>query len=124
IWQSAPPGQVNERIVAALRSCLARLPTADGGDRRRVTLSPANELYYGSTLAERMALVEEALAMALRLGDKALLLHGNLVGFAALWVSATAEQRLDRVTEAMALARELGQDQSYVVAATMRTVVE
>ena len=124
IWQSAPPGQVNERIVAALRSCLARLPTADGVDRCRVMLSLANELYYGSTLAERIALVDEALAMAQRLGDKALLLHGNLVGFAALWVCATAEQRLARVTEAMALARELGQEQSYVVAATMRTVVE
>ena len=87
-------------------------------------LSLANELYYGSTLAERTALVEEALAMAQRLGDKALLLHGDLVGFAAFWVSATAEQRLARVTEAIALARELGQEQSYVVAATMRAVVE
>ena len=124
IWQSAPPGQVNERVVAALRSCLERLPAQDGVDRCRVMLSLANELYYGSTLAERMALVDEALAMAQRLGDKALLLHGNLVGFAALWVSATAEQRLARVTQAMELARELGQEQSYVVAATMRTVVE
>ena len=124
IWQSAPPGQVNERVVAALRGCLVRLPAQDGVDRCRVMLSLANELYYGSTLAERMALVEEALAMAQRLGDKALLLHGNMVGFAALWVSATAEQRLTRVTQAMALARELGEEQSYVVAATMRTVVE
>ena len=57
-------------------------------------LSLANELYFGATFEERRALVDEALAMARRLGDDRLLLDALLVAHIALVHARTAEQRL------------------------------
>jgi DNA-binding SARP family transcriptional activator len=124
LWQSAPYGEVHAGIVAALRHCLERLPTSDSPTRCRVMLSLANELYYGATFAERLALVEEALAMAERLVDDRLLLDANQIAFAALWCRATTERRLGFAVRGMELARRLGLEQAYVVSATLRAVVE
>ena len=123
IWQSAAPGQVHEQVVSALRRCLAELPAADGELRCRVMLSLANELYYGTTLAERTALVEQARAMAQRIGDKRLRIDADLIGFAAVWVATTAPERLAWASEALELAAEVEAEQALVVAATMRAVV-
>ena len=90
LWQSARHGGAHPEIIAALRRCLERLPSADHPTRCRVMLSLANELYYGATFGERQALVDEALAMAERLGDERLLLDANQIAFAALWTSDTA----------------------------------
>jgi hypothetical protein len=124
LWQSAPDGQVHQGIVSALRRCLERLPPSDGPTRCRVMVSLANELYYGATFAERLALVEEGLAMAERLGDERLLLDACQIAFAALWCPGTAEARLGYASRAVELSSRLGEQQAFVVSATLRTVVQ
>ncbi|HQR27041.1 MAG TPA: hypothetical protein PLP61_08395, partial [Nocardioides sp.] len=122
LWRSAPAGQVNEDVVAALRRSLAELPAADDPLRSRVMLALANELHYGATFEERTALVEQALAMARRLDHPGAVMDAALVGFMALWRPDTAEQRLDLATEAMAIASTLGAERSFTVAATLTAV--
>ncbi|HEY7717739.1 MAG TPA: BTAD domain-containing putative transcriptional regulator [Pedococcus sp.] len=124
LWQSGAHGQVHGPVVAALRRCLELLPAEDGPTRCRVMLSLANELYYGSTFEQRRALVDEAVAMARRLGDDALLLDACQIAFAALWCPRTAPERLGHITEAVALAERLGRERALVVCLTQRTVVE
>jgi hypothetical protein len=45
------------------------------------------------------------------------------VGFVALWTVWTAPDRLERVTEALELARGIGDERDFLVAATLRAVV-
>ena len=122
LWQSAPHGVVHGDVVAALRRSLAELPPEDDALRCRATLSLANELYYGSTFEERSALVDEALAMARRLGDDQLLVECCQVGFVSLWQPDTAERRVALITEAMDLAIKHGQERAFTVAATLASV--
>ncbi|SFB72278.1 Transcriptional regulatory protein, C terminal [Nocardioides terrae] len=123
LWRSAPPGEVNGTVVAALRGSLERLPEGDGELRCRTLLALANELAEQTTFAERAALVDEATAMARRLGDPRLVIDTCLVGFVALWTAWTAGDRLDRVTRAMELARHIGDEREFLVAATLRAAV-
>lgn len=123
LWQSGPPGFVNERVVGALRASLAGLPDTDSLVRCRVMLSLALEIYYGSTFEERRALVDEGMAMARRLGDDALLLDACQIAFVALWCPSTAEQRRENITEGMALALRLGNERASVVTTTLGAVV-
>ncbi len=85
-------------------------------------LGLANELYYSASFEERRALVEQALAMARRLGDDALVLDACEVGFVSLWRPDTAELRLELASEAMAIASRLGNERAFVVAATLTAV--
>ncbi|MCW2765837.1 MAG: transcriptional activator domain [Nocardioides sp.] len=122
LWRSAPPGSVNEKVVAALRGSLDRLPTEDSELRCHAMLALANELYEAVGYEERRALVEEGLAMARRLGDQALQLDACQMAYVGLWVPATAAERLDHATEAMELARATGNERGFVVSATLRAV--
>ncbi len=121
--QSAPPGVVNERVVGTLRAALESLPVGDGDLRCRVMLALANEESTVAPVAEVRPLIEEALAMADRLGEPHLRLHARQVASSAIWTPATAEERLAWSTEAVALARDVGDDQAFVVSSTLRTVV-
>ena len=123
LWRSAPPGRVNELVVGALRTSLERLPGGDGDLRCRSMLALANELDFTSSFAELRALVDEALAMADRLGAPRLRLDAYQAAFVSVWVPATAEERLDLARRATGLAREVGEHRSFVVAATLLTVV-
>ncbi|GAA1967699.1 BTAD domain-containing putative transcriptional regulator [Nocardioides panacihumi] len=123
LWRSAPPGEVNEKVVDALRGSLERLPEGDGELRCRTMLALANELFEQAPFAERAAIVDEATDMARRIGEPRLVIDACLVGFVALWTVWTAGERLVRVTEAMELARETGQEREFLVAATLRAVV-
>jgi hypothetical protein len=123
LWRSAPPGEVNEKVVDALRGTLERLPDGDSDLRCRTLLALANELFEQAPFAERAALVDEATDMARRIGDPRLVIDACLVGFVALWTVWTAAERLTRVTEGMELARTTGQEREFLVAATLRAVV-
>ncbi|NYD41251.1 BTAD domain-containing putative transcriptional regulator [Nocardioides panaciterrulae] len=123
LWRSAGPGEVNDTVVGALRSSLERLPGEDSELRCRTMLALANELFNEVSFEERQALVEEALAMAGRLGEPALRLDAHQIAFVALWVPQTAEARLVHATEAMELARSTGDDRAFVVSATLRAAV-
>ncbi|WP_165400373.1 BTAD domain-containing putative transcriptional regulator [Motilibacter rhizosphaerae] len=106
-WLASPYGQVDEVVVAALRQLLEALPRHDDPRRCRVMLSLASEVYYATGSAEREALVDEAVAMARRLGDDRLLLTACLAGATSVWRSARSEEQLALAVEAVALARTL-----------------
>jgi hypothetical protein len=124
LWQTAPHGQVHAVVIEALRRSLAALPPEDSQVRCRAMLALANELYYGATFEERRALVDEALAMATRIGDEALLLDAHLTAFSAIWCHATALERLEHTSEAIRLAEALGNESALVTSLTLRAVVE
>jgi len=123
LWQSAGHGEVHDEVVDALRWSLERLPEDDGAVRCRALLALANELVHGAPLSERQALADEALAMARRLGDEALLLDACQVAFASTWWAGTASRRLELADESLELARRLGQEQAEVVSGCLRAVV-
>jgi DNA-binding SARP family transcriptional activator len=122
LWHSADFGEVHEQVVSALRRCLDRLPTEDSAVRCTTLLGLANEQYFGTALAERESLVDEALAMARRLGDDELLLDALLVAHVALSQPASAERLLRHTAEALELATVLGNERGVVVAAVLLAV--
>lgn len=113
-------GEVDDVIVAALRRALDRLPADDEARRCRVMVSLAGEIYYGASPREREALAEEAVAMARRLGDPALLVNILIRAVIAIWRGANAPQRLAMMTEAAQLARERGDAVGLVSALALR----
>ena len=123
LWQSAPEGQVNERVVGTLRAALESLPPQDGDLRCRVLLALANEQSTVVPMSAGRVLVDEALAMASRLADPRLELHARQVACSMIWAPSTAEERLAWSTEAVTLARTTEEDQAFVVSSTLRTVV-
>lgn len=123
LWQSAGAGEVHGEIVGALRWSLERLPEGDGDVRCRALLALANELVHGAPLSERQELADEALAMARRLGDDALLLDACQVAFSSTWWAGTAPRRLELADESLELACRLGQAQAEVVSGCLRAVV-
>ena len=123
LWQSAHYGSTHDEVIAALRRSLAGLPDADGEMLCRVMLALSNELYYTSSFEERTALVEQAVAMADRLGDEVLQVDARQIGAVSLWQPDTAELRYDMAREAMELAEASGNERGYVAAATHVTVV-
>jgi DNA-binding SARP family transcriptional activator len=122
LWRSAPPGQVNDVVVSALRGSLERLPAEDGELRCLTMLALANELWLDTSYQERRALCDEALAMARRIADPGLLLDACQMAFVGLWHAENTAERLALATEAQGLARDLGEEQAFVVSATLRTV--
>lgn len=123
LWRSAPPGAINQDVVAALRGSLDRLPPEDSELRARTMLALANELDNELAVEERRALCDEALAMARRIADPVLVMDALQITFVALWVARTAPERLELITEAMELARTTGSERSFVVSACLRAAV-
>ncbi|HSU01425.1 MAG TPA: BTAD domain-containing putative transcriptional regulator [Nocardioides sp.] len=123
LWQSPAHGADHPVVIAALRRSLDELPPAEVERRCRALVALAAEAYYKSPPAEREALVEEALALARRTGDDALLLHTLLIGYVATWRPATADLRLALGLEAIELAGRLGDERSLVIAQTLTAVV-
>lgn len=113
-------GDIDEVIVAALRQALDRLPADDEARRCRVMVSLAGEIYYASSPQEREALAEEAVAMARRLGDPALLVNVLIRAVIAIWRGANAPLRLEMMTEAAQIARERGDAVGLVSALALR----
>ncbi|WP_244929340.1 BTAD domain-containing putative transcriptional regulator [Nocardioides sp. W7] len=122
LWRSAPDGEVNDTVVTALRTSLAGLPEGDSALRARVLLALANELHHRTSFADRRALVDEAFAIARRLGDDMLLVDACQVACVSLWVARTAAERLAWTTESMALAAELGEERAHLVSACLQAV--
>jgi hypothetical protein len=85
-------------------------------------LALAGEIYYGATAQEREALADEAVAMARRLDDPALVVDACLRGTIAIWRPATAVQRLELTTAAAEVADELGDHVSLASALALRAV--
>ena len=124
LWQSSADGVVDPVVTGALRDALDRLPDGDDPRRCRVMLALASEIYYSIGPAEREALAVEAVAMARRLDDRTLTLWACLGAAIAVWRAGTADLRHRLTSEAVDLARELGDGLSLASALTLRTVAE
>ena len=120
LWQTGVWGQVDEHVIAILRRCLDALPPGDSVARCRAMSALATEIYYQSSVQEREALSEQALAMARRLGDDQVLLDTLLAVPMSLWSPATAHQRHALAGEAVELAHRLGDAVSLCVALAQR----
>jgi hypothetical protein len=86
-------------------------------------LALAGELYYGVSAQERDALAEEAVAMARRIGDPALLRSACQNAFVCIWRPATARRREELAQEAVEIAQRLGDTRALTYARTLRAVV-
>ena len=122
LWQSTHHGQVDEQMVDALRRALDRLPTADNELRCRTMLALAGELYYGVAPREREALAGEAVAMARRIGDPALLVAACQAAFVTTWRPGTATTRTALAEEALQGAATLDDERALTQAQTVRAV--
>jgi DNA-binding SARP family transcriptional activator len=115
LWRAAPPGETNEVVGDALQESLDRLPDGDSELRCRVMLALAVE----ADGEEAVRWADEALAMARRLEVPALVMAAHQVAHME-WLPSTAADRLERITEALAIAREIGDERAAVVCGTLR----
>jgi DNA-binding SARP family transcriptional activator len=116
VWQTRSYGHVHEPVVDAMRRGLDRLPTTDSEARCRLLLLLAGELFYSDHPTEVDALVELSVAMARRLGDDRLLLSVLTYGFSTRWRRAAIRERLQMATEAVELARRIGDVRAELLA--------
>ncbi len=100
-------GRVDSEKVALLESALALTPS-DTGDRARLLATLAGELAWHPDHHRRIALADEALAVARRCGDPDALLYAILRPVPADWVPERSEHRVQVYGEAVALADRLG----------------
>ncbi|MFL6081225.1 MAG: BTAD domain-containing putative transcriptional regulator [Ornithinibacter sp.] len=122
LWHATPQGSYDAEFVATLRDLLERLPPGDSPQRCRVMLTLATEIYYRCEPAEREALADEAVAMARRLGDPALLAWALLAGYTAVWRGSNAPQRLAMALEAEELTQGPGSEITRSSALTLGAV--
>ncbi|NUR95138.1 MAG: AAA family ATPase [Kribbellaceae bacterium] len=123
LWHTRPYGQTDPYIISVLRRALRELPAADSELRCRALLVLATELYHTDSVAYREALSEQGMAMARRLGDRALLVWACQAAFLATWRPATAPDRLRLADEAVAAAVELADPVREALARTIRVIV-
>jgi tetratricopeptide (TPR) repeat protein len=100
-------GRVDEGLVALLTE--AREALGDGDDRllARVLGRLATELYYSDRTEERVALGEQAVAMARRVGDRAAIASTLSARFLTLWGPENSLQRLQIATDVVALGEDV-----------------
>lgn len=116
LWRSAPDGERNDVVVGALEQSLDRLPAVDSELRCRVMLGLAVE---AEDDAGKARWADEALAMARRLDAPTLVMAAHQVAHME-WLPSTAERRLERITEALEIAREIRDERALVVCGTLR----
>lgn len=138
LWRTAPAFEENGLVISAMRGSLERLPPGDGELRCRTLLGLALELSGDGELPDpdaappdsdlahsddAVALAEEGRAMALRLGDPALIITANQLSFISMWSPSSAPDRLSWSSYALELADATGDQRSAVVSGTLRAMV-
>ena len=104
-------GIVDPVQVGLLEEALATLDEADSPLRARVLAGLARALVSSPQVERRLALSEDAVRMARRLGDPATLAAALFGRHLAIWGSEQAEvtgERLSLATEAVGLAEQIG----------------
>jgi eukaryotic-like serine/threonine-protein kinase len=101
-------GVVDEELVGLLDEALTVLGAHDDAPRARLLARLAMELYFAGAGERRATLVDEALAIARRLGDPATLAYALNARYAALWGPENVEERLAIADEVVELARRAG----------------
>lgn len=137
LWRTAPAFEENGTVIAAMRGSLERLPPGDGELRCRTLLGLALELSGDGDIpdadappatdlahsADAVALAEEGRAMALRIGDPALVITANQLSFISMWSPTSAPDRLSWSSYALDLAEATGDERSAVVSGVLRAMV-
>jgi class 3 adenylate cyclase/tetratricopeptide (TPR) repeat protein len=117
-WFSAM-GQVDSEKVEVLEAALDALPETDSPERARLLATLCTEIIYDSPLERRLALAEEAKAIARRLGDRAIFVDVvNRCG-TALNAPSTLTTALADLAEAFAAARDLDDPVSLYLASSV-----
>lgn len=102
-------GTVDDERVAMLRAALDALGGAgDSRERALLLATLAAELSFAPGFEQRLALSDEAVAVARKVGDAATLCQVLSARFVPIWVPETLEERLDSAAESVAIADELG----------------
>ena len=100
-------GRVDEGLVALLGEAREMLGDEDGSLNARVLGRLATELYFSDRLEERVALADEALAMARRIGDRATLASTLSARFLTLMGPEDSDERLQIASDVIALGEEV-----------------
>ena len=100
-------GRVDEGLVALLTEAREALGDDDEPLLARVLGRLATELYYSDRTEERVALGEQAVAMARRIGDRATLASTLSARFLTLWGPENSVQRLQIASDVVALGEEV-----------------
>lgn len=98
-------GVVDQELVSLLEEALATLGRCDDAVRARLLARLAMELYFGGAAERRVTLVDEAVAIARRVGDPATVAYALNARYAALWGPENAAERLEVADEVLELAR-------------------
>jgi DNA-binding SARP family transcriptional activator len=101
-------GRVSEEVAGLLQEALAGLGDEDSPLRARLLARLALELYYAADTSRRLALSEEAVTLARRLGDPPTLATCLDARHYALWRPETVHERLDVAEELRQIAAALG----------------
>jgi tetratricopeptide (TPR) repeat protein len=98
-------GLVDHELVSLLEEALATPGRRDDRVRARLLARLAMELYFAGATERRATLVDEAVAIARRLGDPATIAYALNARYAALWGPENAAERLAIADEVLTLAR-------------------
>ena len=101
-------GREDPEIVAVLEEALAGLGEEDSPLRARLLGRLSLELYYAGQPERRMALSEEAVAIARRIGDPVTLATALDARHYVLWRPENVEERLEVAAELRRIADEVG----------------
>jgi tetratricopeptide (TPR) repeat protein len=101
-------GRVDNELLAVLEAALAALPEQDDPLRAGVLSVLATELVTAGTYERRRTLADEALAMARRIGDPALLADVLQQHTWATWIVGTLDERMVHLEELRELVGSLG----------------
>jgi tetratricopeptide (TPR) repeat protein len=101
-------GMVDAERVAALDAALYLGSSEDHPLRARLLANLAVELHYADERDRRLALSDEALDMARRLGNPAGLAHVINARCSAIWEPSTARERLENTAEMLEVGSGLG----------------
>jgi hypothetical protein len=109
--------EVDEDLVEDLRASLRRVGTDDSAERCVLMLALAVQLYYRSgSEPEVLALVDEGMAVARRLGDAGLLAWAAHAGWLALWRNAYLDRRRGLAREGVEAALASGDEAAEALA--------
>ena len=101
-------GREDPEVVAVLEEALAGLGEEDSPLRARLLARLSLELYYAGQPERRMALSEEAVALARRLGDPATLASALDARHYVLWRPENVDERLEVAAELRRIAEQAG----------------
>jgi len=115
-------GGVDAERIGVLEAALAAIGDAESSQRARLLATLSQELSYTADRPRRLALSDEALAIARRLGDGPTLIHVLFKRYGTLVAPDTLTERLANSAEHLALAEQLDDPVALFHAAVNRVL--